>query len=140
MEEVGEPIHQVEDLHSTEDAESDQEISGDLRRSAEICGDPCSSRRITYACCGSHLYTTNPKGHPFHRFLSRRGVDGEHFPTFVSVDGETTFGSTCACFLHLLFLEGEVDYRLCNAAAYVQPFLSPHPLHCQYCQCFQYGH
>lgn len=42
-------------------------------------------------------------------------------------------------FLCLLFLEGEVDYRLCNAAAHIQSFLSPRPLQCQYCQCFQYG-
>lgn len=44
-----------------------------------------------------------------------------------------------ACFLHPLFLEREVAHRLCNAPAHIQPSLSPHPLRCQYCQCFQYG-
>lgn len=69
MEEVRELIHQVEELLSAEDAESDEEISGNLWR--------CS--RTAYTCCGPHLSIS---GHPFHRCLGRGGVDGEHFLMF----------------------------------------------------------
>lgn len=42
------------------------------------------------------------------------------------------------CFCAVLVRK--VDYRLCNITAHVQSFLNPHPLQCQYCQCFHYRH
>lgn len=121
-------------------------------RSVEICGAPAdlctpavalTFTSVTQSVC----LRPGRRGHPSHQCLRRGGVNPEQFPDGLKVNVASLWTESHVWqymrrvrdFLYPLFLEGEVDYRLCNAAAHIQSFLSPRPLQCQYCQCFQYG-